>query len=279
LMAIDPSPADVSRDHFSTLVKDWSTVGQPLRPAPEDTAVVQRVVNGLGAAPRVVILGLTPETLGCSWPAATGLTAVDHSPAMIRALWDPGRAPAGALAIPADWRTMPFSTETVDLVAGDGCHIVFSHPERAGELTQEVCRILRPGARYVMRAFLKPERAETIAEIAAAVADGRVASVHALKLRLLAAMQVSSRSGTRLGDVWHIWKTLPAPPAALLGRRGWTPAEIGAIEAYHDLDGHFYLPALVELRAIFQPGFEELEYITPSYELGDRCPTFVLKRR
>jgi SAM-dependent methyltransferase len=277
-MSANDSSAGISRDHFSTLVTEWSHIGRPLRPSPDDTAVVQRVIDGLGSAPHIVVLGVTPEIVGASWPVATELTAVDHSPSMIRALWNPDRAPAGARAIEADWRTMPIVSETIDLVAGDGCYIVLAHPDEYEALTREVHRILRPGGRFVIRVFLRPERTESLAEIAAAFGAGHIGSVHALKLRLLAALHVNSATGTPLVDVWHAWKTFPPLPPALAGQRGWTPGEITAIESYRTLAGRFYLPTLAEIRAIFQPHFTELECATASYELGERCPTFVLSR-
>lgn len=272
----EDSFAEVSRDHFSTLVADWSHIGPPLRPTPEDTAVVQRVIEALGSAPRVVVLGLTPEIIGCAWPTATDLAAVDHSAAMIRALWRAEGAPADARAVQADWQHMPFASESVDLVVGDGCYIVLSHPEGFVALTREVSRILRRGGRFVIRVFVRPDRAESIAEIAAALGAGLIGSVHALKLRLLAALHVGDGTGTRHVDVWNAWKTLPSPPPGLLRARGWTPEEIASIERYRDLDSCFYLPTLDQTRAILRPAFTEFECVTGTYELGERCLTFVI---
>jgi SAM-dependent methyltransferase len=274
----EDSFAEVSRDHFSTLVSDWSLIGPPLRPASQDTAVVQHVVDGLGPAPRIVVLGLTPEIIGCAWPATTELTAIDHSAAMIRSLWRPEYVPANARALLADWRNMPFASASVDLVAGDGCYIVLSHPDGFTALTHEVGRILRAGGRFVIRVFLRPDRAESIAEIAVAVGHGRIGSVHVLKLRLLAALHATNGSGTRHVDVWNAWKTLPPPPEALVGTRGWTTGEVAGIERYRDLDSSFYLPTRDEMRAILRSAFTELECVAGTYELGDRCATFVLSR-
>ena len=59
----------VARDHFASIVPQWSHLGPPLRPSPDDTAEVQRVVADLGAGARAVVLGLTPEIVGCQWPS------------------------------------------------------------------------------------------------------------------------------------------------------------------------------------------------------------------
>jgi len=47
---------EVPRDHFSRIVAQWSHFGPPLRPSPDDTAVVQRAASALGPAARVVVL-------------------------------------------------------------------------------------------------------------------------------------------------------------------------------------------------------------------------------
>jgi SAM-dependent methyltransferase len=267
------------RDHFSRLAAQWSHFGPPLRPAPDDTAVVQRVAVGLGAAAHVVVLGLTPEIIGCDWPADVRLSAVDHSPKMIEALWPPERGPANAEVILADWCAMPIAPGTIDLVVGDGCYVLLAYPDGYGVLTRAVAGVLRPAGRFAIRVFLRPDHAETVADIARAVAAGDVGSVHALKLRLLAALHGASGEGSRLDDVWQAWKSLPPVPAALAGARGWTAEEITGIESYRGMDARYYLPTLAEFRQSVATCFDEIECAFGRHELGERCPTLVLTRR
>src|SRR5579862_4932337 len=103
----------VPRDHFASLHRRWSHLGPPLAPGLGDTAIVQRIADGLGPAPRVVVLGLTPQIVGCAWPSGIDLIAVDNSPAMMRELWPPAEGPPGARALLADWRAMPIPSQTV----------------------------------------------------------------------------------------------------------------------------------------------------------------------
>ena len=266
----------VPRDHFARIAPQWSQLGPPLRPSPDDIAVVQRVVSQLGPRARAVVLGLTPEIVGCDWPADVALYAVDHSPAMMAALWPPDAGPADAHALLGDWCALPVPADSVDLVAGDGCYVLLDHPEGYAALTREVRRVLRRDGRYVIRVFLRPDRAETVAEVAQALAKGTIGSVHALKLRLLAAVHGASGKGSRLDDVWRAWSAMaPRLPTHLAGTRGWTPEEIVGVDAYCGMQSYYYLPTLAELRHAFRPWFVEIECAWGRHELADRCPTFI----
>lgn len=271
--------AAAPRDHFSKIAAHWSHFGPPLRPSPDDTAAIQCTVSGLNAGARVVVLGLTPEIIGCEWPADVRLSAVDHSPKMIEALWPPERGPKNAEVILADWCAMPVAPGTIDLVAGDGCYVLLAYPDGYDKLTRAVCNALRHGGRFAIRVFLRPDNSETIADIARDIAVGKIGSVHALKLRLLAAVHGASGAGSRLDDAWRAWQSLPALPAALAGVRGWTAQEITGIDSYREMDARYYLPTLSEFRRSTAAYFDEVECSFGSHELGERCPTLVFEKK
>jgi SAM-dependent methyltransferase len=278
LTVSDDSSSAHAQDHFARLVTKWSHIGSPLRPLPDESAVVQRVADTLHAAAQVVVLGLTPEIIACHWPADIRLTAVDHSPAMIRALWPPEKGPVNAQVMLANWCVMPIPSGTIDLVAGDGCYVVLPHPDGFASLTQEICRVLRPGGRFAIRVFLRPDTAETLAHIAQALSSGAIGSVNALKLRLLAALHGTSGSGTRLDDVFQAWKSLPPLAQQRVGQPGWTAEELVGIESYGGLESRYFLPTLAEFRASLSPLLVEIECTYGSHELADRCPTLVFAR-
>jgi SAM-dependent methyltransferase len=279
-MTADDTPAAAApRDHFARIAASWSHFGPPLRPSPDDTAAMQRVVSGLDAGASAIVLGLTPEIIGCDWPANVHLSAVDHSPKMIEALWPPQRGPANARVVLADWCAMPIEPGTIDLVAGDGCYVLLGYPHGYEELTRAVWRALRPRGRFVIRVFLRPERAESVADIARDFAAGEIGSVHALKLRLLAALHGASGEGSRLDDVWQAWKALPPLSESRAGTRGWTAQEITSIESYRAMEARYFLPTLAEFRQRAAICFDEIECSFGRHELGDRCPTLVLVRR
>lgn len=266
------------RDHFTSIAPKWSQFGPPLRPSPDDNAAVQRVVDGLGPRAHAVVLGLTPEIIACTWPSDVRLSAVDHSPPMIKALWPPEKGPLNSEVILGDWCTMPFPDASVDLVAGDGCYVLQTFTGGFDALTREVVRVLKPGGRFVIRVFMRPEQAEPLAEIAREFALARIGSVHAMKLRLLAALHGTSGAGTRLDDVWQAWAEMPPLPGILEGRRGWTREEVVGIESYRGMESRYYLPTMAEFRQVISPYLEEVECNLGSHELAGRCPTLVLAR-
>jgi SAM-dependent methyltransferase len=269
----DDAPA---RDHFQRLVKTWSQFGPPLRPSPEDSAVVQRLVDGLPAGARAVLLGLTPEIVACRWPRSAQLTAVDHSEGMVRMLWRPEAAPPGARAVIGDWRNLPFEPESVDFVVGDAVTALMPFPGGWHDFVREVRRVLKPSGRFVMRAFLRPQQAESAEAIGAALERDEVETIHALKLRLLAAVHGRSGTGSRLGDAWELWKTMPAP--GRLGSPGWTEGELESMEAYRGMDTRYYLATHGELVDVYAPAFVAIESVAGRHSIGDRCPTLVFRR-
>ena len=269
----EPAP-----DHFVRVVKNWEQLGPPLRPSPEDTAVVQLAAHGLNEGAHVAVLGLTPEIVACVWPPRTELCAIDHSAEMIAAMWRPEHAPPGARAIIADWRELPLDAESLDLVAGDGCFTMFP-PDEATRFAREISRVVRPGGRFVVRQFVRLTSPESLETIADAMRAGAIGSVHALKLRLHAALHGRHGEGTLLADIYPAWKSMPPLPEPLRGSRGWTAAEIEGVESYAERPGRFHLPTLKELRALVAPFFHEIECCTGTYELAERCPTLVLERK
>jgi hypothetical protein len=138
--------------------------------------------------------------------------------------------------------------------------------------------VLRPGGHFAIRVFLRPDEAESVDDIARAVAAGAVGSVHALKLRLLAALHGASGDGSRLDDVWQAWKMMPPLPAALAGVRGWTAEEITGIDSYRGMAARYFLTTRGEFRQSVGAQLHEVECAFGADELGERCPTFVLTR-
>src|SRR5271155_1271552 len=88
--------------HWGAIARQWDRLGAPLRPSAEDldffTATVDEWSQQYGA-PRVLLLGVTPEIYHLRWPCGTHLLAADHTRSMIDSVW-PGPAEQVILA---DW--------------------------------------------------------------------------------------------------------------------------------------------------------------------------------
>lgn len=144
-MAIDQSCSE-SRPHAPTeqwaaVAKQWGQVGQPLRPSPQDIAVVSEIVSSwanLHGTPRAMILGVTPELYNMSWPVGSEIIAVDHTQAMIDVVW-PGPRDAAKCA---EWTNMPLPDKSRDIAVCDGGVILLKYPEEHRQLVDELSRII-----------------------------------------------------------------------------------------------------------------------------------------
>jgi SAM-dependent methyltransferase len=268
--------------HWSDMTGRWMHVDRPLKPSPDDIAVLERFATI--AAQKIsqdfvtLLLGVTPEIAGCRWPESTRLTAIDSSPAMIHALWPAPGIPAASRVICADWRNMPLGSGTIDFIAGDGCNAALSFPIDVSAMLSQVARVLRPGGMFVSRVFVRPEPIETVEDIERDLASGRIGSIHVLKWRLFAALCEDPAVGVRLADVWTVWNGMRALAARYGPERGWTPPEISTIEIYRgDVETRFNFPTLAQLRAVISQHFSEQCFIVGGYELADRCPLMVLE--
>lgn len=267
------------QDHWRHHAGNWANLGPPLRPSPEDVRIVEQAIPAQGAAPlRALLLGVTPEIAGCRWPPGTCLLSVDRSRPMIEMLWPAPGAPADAWAICAEWRAMPLGSGAVDVAVGDGCYNVFDFPASADAFGAEIERVLSPGGIFIVRVFLRPDRKETLEDIARDLEGDAVGSLHALKWRIAGAIHGSTEEGVALSDIWEAWQRL-RPLARKQGARwGWRPGEFATLEAYRGASARYCFPTIGNFRALVSRRFEERASATGSYELAERCVTFILAK-
>jgi len=274
------SPArEQAPNHWEKLVRHWSNIGYPLQPCAEDIAVYERFAEraareGKGGL-RALLLGVTPKIAASRWPEGTALTAIDNSPWVIEALWPAPGTPDGARVICADWRAMPIASGAIGFAVGDGCNSGLPFPGVLGAISGEVARVLRPGGLFLFRVFVRPDPAETVDDVACALASGRIGSVHVLKWRLVGALCRDAERGVRLGDVWAVWNDMRRLTARLGERPGWTAAEIETMDYYRHSDTRFYFPTLAQIRALMARDFADIGYVCGGYELAHQCPILV----
>jgi len=262
--------------------RQWSHVGSPLRPSPEDSeltcaAIAEWLRTSRRTALSAIVLGVTPELCSLPLPAGSRVMAVDHAEEMIRKIW-PGRVRNGDEAICGDWRWMPLKCSAIDLALGDGSLSTLVYPSAYATALGELRRVFRPESRFIIRSFMCPQKRETTEQVFEELCRGRIGSFHALKLRLWMSVQNNAQEGVAVKEV-RAALLAKWPDLGLLARRfRWPLEDVMTIESYANSAAVYTFATLAEYREIFRTcGFSVLQMTAPSYELGERCPTFVLE--
>lgn len=254
--------------HWNAFASRWNRLGSPMRPCNEDVANFQQVLgNNPGDC---LLLGVTPELANLT----PQLVALDNSADMIRALW-----PHDRTSILGDWLDMPFVDCSFDHIVGDGCPVLLGFPAQCVRFFSEASRVLKPGGRMLLRAFVGAEMAETPKQVCQTALAGDIKSFHAFKWRLSMAL-----SGQHSDYTFDIAQTLDYfdqlfPDREQLAiRTGWSMHDIATIDFYRDSSARYSYPTLSRLRKIISPSLRETSVIYGSYELAERCPLLVLER-
>lgn len=228
--------------------------------------------------PTILLMGVTPELCRLPLGSRSRLVALDRGLAMIRTVW-PGPLRPRDGAVCGDWACAPVASESVDFALADGCMTNLSFPAAHADFFSEVLRVLQPGGRWVVRAFVQGETRETVQEVLGDLADGRAGGFHAFKWRLAMALQEVTEAGVELASVYAALVAAAPDFDALADRCGWRTEEVRTIEAYAGLPTRYVYPTKSQLTALLKEvGFTILDTVIPSYELGCRCPTFILAR-
>jgi len=265
--------------HWSQHARQWDLIGAPLRPSPED---IQRLETEIGiwqaqaavAVPHALLCGVTPEVARLRLPAGTHLTAIDHSMRMIDGVWPAGEVPGNAVC--ADWLAMPLAAASQHVLLGDGSHCQMVGRARYAAFNAELRRVAADNALVAMRHFLRPERLESVNGIVDDLRQKRIGNFHVFKWRLAMALHGPLEEGVRLGDVWDAWRDLVPDPQPLAADLGWPLEIINTIQNYRNVDTRYTFPTLDEARAL-AVDFDIVAVHVPAYELGERCPTLVMR--
>jgi SAM-dependent methyltransferase len=268
-------------DHWGGHAAQWADIGPPLRPQAHDirlleTLTAQWAPAGPNAA---VLLGMTAEIAAMRWPPGTSLFAVDRNLAMIRQLWAGSARAAPALAMNGDWRSLPFADAAMSFVLGDGCHAMMPAADDYDRLSAEVSRVLAPGGVFLARLFVRPPRNESLDEVFAALDRREIGNFHVFKWRLAMAVPCDDFGAVGVDDVWRAWRDRGVDRDALAAKLGWPRRVIDTIDVYRGAPARYSFPTLARARAQLAPYFEEQACFAAPYELGERCPTLVLKPR
>jgi SAM-dependent methyltransferase len=197
---------------------------------------------------------------------------------MIASVW-PGNSPLRQ-AVCADWLRLPFDAETFDFAVGDGCLTTLAYADGYAQLAASVARCLKPGGIFLIRLFCRPAVAEPLESVFADLRNGRIGNFHVFKWRLAMALQGDdAQRGVRLADIWETYHAHVADAALLAQQTGWPLAEIMTIDAYRGAASSYSYPTADEAMDKLAPYFSHVDLWTGGYELAERCPTLILRRR
>jgi hypothetical protein len=275
-MAAEPPQAT----HWNQYSARWQLVGAPLRPGPDDIHYLSESVGRLlerRPGDRALLLGVTPEIAELSWSPALPLLAVDKSLGMVKAVW-PGDT-SERRAVVGDWLSLELPEASLSLVMGDGVFSIFDFPEGYRALSAVLTRLLRPGGLASLRLFCRPEPAETVSAVFAALFERSIGNFHVFKWRLAMALQGDATRGVELATIWQTFHERVPSCAALAELTGWPEPVIANIDSYRGVADRYSFSTEREVVDVLSPGFELVERHTPSYELGQRCPHLTFRRR
>lgn len=264
---------------WAKVARNWKLLGPPLRPSPEDVRFSKEAVDtwhGQGA-PRVLLLGVTPELYGLPWRNGTDFLAVDRTMEAIEAVW-PG--PRQAVRC-EDWLEMKLPAASRDIVLCDGGINLLAYPEEQRHLASILKGVLAERGLCILRLFVRPAERETRDAVLADLMGGRIPNMNVLKLRLWTALQETPSQGVDLDSVWRTVQGAARNLEDLASRVGWPLEETLTINAYRGSTTRYWLGTVDEVAEIFcheVRGFELAGTHVPSYEGGQQCPTVVLRR-
>jgi SAM-dependent methyltransferase len=274
-----PHRAVASAGHWPNIARIWKQVGPPLRPSLQDIAFLNDAIGSWvrdNGAPRALILGVTPELYHLPWPNGTDVIAVDHTQGMIDDIW-PG--PRNAV-ICADWTTMPLQRGSRDIVLCDGGVHLLTYPHEHRKFVQTLHRVIASDGLCIFRLFIPPKEREEPDKILQDLLEAKISNLNLLKLRLGMALHEDITQGVQLKRVWDAIHHVAPDFNRLASLIGWPVEHLQAINTYRNCPTRYFFLSLDNVRHLFceNPGGFTFEAVhVPTYDLGERCPTVILR--
>ncbi len=277
--SIRPHPR---QGYWDTFARNYLHLAPPLKPGPEDVAVIEDALvrwqaDHPGRQLNALLCGVTPALAALTFPARTRLLAAEQSAPMIRAIW-PGNN-ANRTVVRANWLDLPSADRSCDVVLGDGCFNCMDFPAGYRALFASLHRVLARDGIVLMRFFVRPDQGEDVESIFAALQEATIPSFHVFKWRLAMALQASTATGIVVNDIYEAWIARGIRSGDLATRLGWSEVSINTIAAYKGKETRLSFPTLEEVRTTLRENFEEIFVRQPGYDLGERCPMFALRPR
>ena len=270
-----------SGDHWVEMARQWRQAGPPLRPSPQDLDLWRDEIaewhRHAGLAPRVLLLGVTPDIYRLPWPEMTDILAVDRSQPMIDIVW-PGPKEA---VLCADWLSMDLPENSRDIVFCDGGLHLLSYPREQQHLVYVLRSLLSDKGLCIIRLFVPPDNRESPDAVLKDLLGGRISNINTLKLRLAMSLQNRAENGVELNEVWRVFHEIAQDMEGLAKKIGWPADHMLAMKIYQGSAARYSFVTVDQVCALFcgrSGGFKLRGILVPSYELGERCPTIVFER-
>jgi SAM-dependent methyltransferase len=264
---------------WDELSQFYKTLGPPTKPTHEDLLFIRSALDDWTARhPRqklhALLLGVTPAIAEMQWPRGSRLLAVDNSIDMINALWRRD-IPGEKSALCADWRTLPLPEKSADVIVGDGMTNCFRYPEELCEFTRNARRILSEDGMLVLRPFLQPEERESPEAVLAGL-EACPGFYHFL-VRLMMALQHCPQRGVPFREIYEFWLEHDLSDRVMAAHPDWRKIDIDTVRYFNVPDALHTFTTLSELQSVLLEAFENISVLTPSYPLGERFPTLVVR--
>lgn len=254
----------MSKSHWAERSQHWGKLGPPLTPNQE---VVDAFTNLIPAASNILMLGVTPQIA----KAYAHVTAVDSSPAMIDRVW-PGNTETKRV-IEADWLTVALEDDQFDGVLGDGSINMINQPD-TNFIFDRVYRWLKPGGRFAMRFFTRPDVAVTREQV---IEAGLNPTMGFSAYRRLLPMYIAANEGSfvRSSRMLDVFNEL-FPDRSVLK---WAPDHIISIDSYRDTITTSWFPTRDEILSYVPVEAKDVHFVDAgTYELANTCPILTFTR-
>jgi hypothetical protein len=181
----------------------------------------------------------------------------------------------------ADLLALSLPKNSRDIVLCDGGLHCLPYPEKQQQLVHVLRDVLSDNGTCILRLFVPPERRESSDAIIQDLLAGKISGLNILKFRLLMSLLESSAEGVKPGKVWRLIHEAAPDFESLAAKIGWSLEHMLAINAFRDSTSRYYFATFDQVSELFcgsLGGFTVYRRNTPSYELGEQCPTIVLKK-
>lgn len=267
--------------HFNPYIAFWDDLGPPLRP---DLQTIQaygelfQAVQPSDKDAQVMLMGVTPELANAAWLAHAKMTAIDHSPAMISAIW-PGDH-HHRQAITGDWFNLPVPPLSQHMVMGDGVLNFLTYPAEHQALSHSLSAVLRPGGHLILRAFCAHEHTENPEQIVHRAKHRKFTSFHDFKLMLLGALQQGDiQTGVALASAWQMFHEHFPNMDDCAAQTGWSIEAIRTIDLYKANTKRYFLATPAEIESVLSTRFKLIHLSAPPTPWSCPTPLMLFQKR